>query len=196
MKAVVAAPATKSGRPKMSTRKSLLVVTPNTTLLSIAEMRRRRAMSRGFAVGDNLCQHRVVERRNRLAARNAGVDAHALAARRPPHFDAADRWQEAGGRVLRIEPRFDRVTAESSHLPGGRAGARPRRCGFAARTRSSPVVEFGDGMLDLQPGVHLEEIELALGVEQKFNRPRAAIFYRARRFDSGPAHFFAQVRPS
>ena len=47
---------------------------------------------------------------------------------------------------------------------------------------------FGDWMFDLQPRVHLQKVEVAILVEKKFDRTRADIVHRARRFDGNLAH--------
>jgi hypothetical protein len=44
---------------------------------------------------------------------------------------------------------------------------------------------LGHGMLDLEPGVHLEEVEGAFGVEQELDRPRVLVACGTRRRDSG-----------
>ena len=55
------------------------------------------------------------------------------------------------------------------------------------------VDQLGDRMLDLDAGVHLEEIERAVGREQKLAGPRAAICHRLGRGDRGGAHPLAEL---
>jgi hypothetical protein len=59
------------------------------------------------AMGDDLGDHRVVERRDFAALLDAGVDAPAFRPAEAEQFELADRGQEAPGRVFGIEPRFD-----------------------------------------------------------------------------------------
>ena len=47
-------------------------------------------------------------------------------------------------------------------------------------------------MLDLDAGVHLEEIEAAVVGEQEFDRPRADVADRRRGLDGGPADLRAK----
>ena len=70
---------------------------------------------------------------------------------------------------------------------------------LAARDAELPFdeVEAGDRlghrMLDLQAGVHLEEVEGAVGAQQELDRAGAAIADRLGRGDRGRAHACAQV---
>ncbi len=51
---------------------------------------------------------------------------------------------------------------------------------------------FGDGVFDLQPGVHLHEIELAIG-EQEFHGARADVADFGRHQKSGGTHALANL---
>ena len=53
---------------------------------------------------------------------------------------------------------------------------------------------FGHRVLYLQPGIHLQKIKLATGIEQKLHRARAYIIHRPRRLYCSGAHRFAQLR--
>ena len=56
---------------------------------------------------------------------------------------------------------------------------------------------LGDGMLDLQPGVHLQKVEarvVAAAFDEELDRSRVAIAGRARRGDGGFTHSATQVR--
>ena len=48
-------------------------------------------------------------------------------------------------------------------------------------------------MLDLEPGVHLEEVETALGVEQELDGAGADVAHRRRGFHRGRAHGATQL---
>src|SRR5436190_2412914 len=52
---------------------------------------------------------------------------------------------------------------------------------------------FGDGVLDLDPRVHLEEEVLAFGCQETFDRARAAIARRPRSVDGDPSDPRAEI---
>ncbi len=55
--------------------------------------------------------------------------------------------------------------------------------------------QLGDGMLDLQAGVHLQEIKIArIRFDDKFDRPGVVIIHSLCRGDRGFSHFFTQLR--
>ena len=107
--------------------------------------------------------------------------------RRSPHIDPAGLRQEAGIGVLGVEPDLDRVALQAHLLLGERQR-------LAARDPELPFdqVEAGDRlghrMLDLQAGVHLEEVEGAVGAQQELDRAGAAIADRPGRRDGRRAH--------
>ena len=90
------------------------------------------------------------------------------------------------------------------HSTRGRAASRGVESSqaFAARDPDLPAdqVEAGDHlghrMLDLQPGVHLEEVERALGVEQELHRCPAVVADGARDGGRGGGHARAGRRGS
>jgi hypothetical protein len=127
-------------------------------------------------VHDQLGDHRVVMRRDRVARPDAGLGPHALGKvemRQPP-----DRRQESLRRVLGIEPRLEGVAAQPQFLL-------PLRQRLA---RGHPQLPFhqilaghrlGHRMLDLQTGVHLHEPEPvgaqpARAVDDELDRARPA----------------------
>ena len=57
-----------------------------------------------------------------------------------------------------------------------------------------PRDQLGDRVLDLQPGVHLQEVEVPVGVEEELDRPRALVANRLRGGHAGGSHLFAQLR--
>ena len=52
---------------------------------------------------------------------------------------------------------------------------------------------LGDGMLDLDAGIHLDEVERAGRIEQEFDGAGIDVIHRRGRLDGGLAHPFAQV---
>ena len=53
---------------------------------------------------------------------------------------------------------------------------------------------LGDGVLDLDARVHLDEVKVACVIDQKLHRPGILITDRLRQLHRGVAHFFAQRR--
>jgi hypothetical protein len=108
-----------------------------------------------------------------------------------PHLDLAGLGEEPL-RVLRIDPQLDgvpgrgeRVQVDARRL----AGRYPDLLGDQVHA----VHRLGDRVLDLQPGVHLEEVEPAADrVEQELHRPRAAVADGLGGAHGGGAHPFAQ----
>ncbi|MNT21260.1 hypothetical protein D3C72_1565950 [compost metagenome] len=66
----------------------------------------------GRAVGDDLAQHRIVERTDVLPLRQPMVDAYAALQRRFPGGDAPGLRNKALGRVFGIQAHFHGVTAD------------------------------------------------------------------------------------
>ena len=120
--------------------------------------------------GDDLGQHRVEPAADLAAELDPGVDADALAGGPGECLDPPGRREEAGVGILGIEPDLDGV-------PGGDAG----RLGQAqALTGGDPQLigdqvaaghELRDGVLHLEPRVHLEEDRFATLVEQELAGP-------------------------
>ena len=57
----------------------------------------------------------------------------------------------------------------------------------------APVNLLGDRVLHLDAGVHLDEIIMALVIDQEFHRARVLIADRLRQLDRGMAHLLAQA---
>ena len=122
-------------------RNSTLLATPT---IRYCGQRRAHARQRRGAIGavdDQLGDHRVVERRDRVALLDAGVDAHAVALRRRREVDAACR-STAGSRGRdprrRCAPRSrGRRSPARSCVSGSGSPAATRSC---HSTRSRPVI--------------------------------------------------------
>jgi hypothetical protein len=113
----------------------------------------------GFVPDDKLGDHRVVVRRDFVILLDAGIDPHIERLGRRREVDqAADRRQEALVRVLCINPRFQRMAADRQLLL-----AQGQRLAGTDLQLPLDQVQAGDHfrhrMLDLQPRVHLHEIE-------------------------------------
>src|ERR1035441_10354074 len=146
------------------------------------------ARDRGVAritVRDELTNQRVIVRRDAVARIDVAVDANAGAAGRMPELDRSGRGHERA-RILGVDAAFDGVAAEL-HI-GLRVGQL-----LAGRDRELRLDQidtgnqFGHRMFDLNPRIHLNEIELAILV-QELERARTAITDRAARLDAALTH--------
>ena len=149
--------------------------------------------ARGLAVrtpGDDLAEHRVEGRAHDLAGLEGGVDADTAGSGlrsttvgalgegrgRPSHqLGGAGLRQEAAEGVLGVDPRLDRVPldgdvvlGEAERLAGGHPELQLDQVDALA---ADPHDLLGDRVLDLEAGVHLEEVDLArVAVEQELDR--------------------------
>ena len=141
---------------------------------------------------DELRDHRVVEARDRRALRDAGVDPHAGPGRLPVPGDRARRRHEPVGRVLRVYAALDRVAGEP-HV-GLRPAQRPAACDpDLLADEVEPGHHLGHRVLHLEPGVHLEEVVGAVGVEQALDRARVRVPDRPGGVDGDRADALAQL---
>ncbi len=109
------------------------------------------------AVGDDLGDHRVEVRGDRVALADAGVDAYPRPGRQDQAGDAAGRGREVSVRVLGVQPCLDGVPGLGLPVPDeAPAGRHVQLHPHQVDARG----QFGDGVLDLQARVHLEEREL------------------------------------
>ena len=104
--------------------------------------------------------------------RRHGVDADAGPERRNEAGERAGRGQEVARGILGVQPHLDRVAAKLGSAGRGQA--------LAGRDSKLPLgevdagKELGDGVLDLEAGVHLDEVEPIRG-EEELERPGAAV---------------------
>src|SRR5258706_1599349 len=119
------------------------------------------------------------------------IDTDARPARRMVGGDAARRGHERLG-IFGVDAAFDRVTpAHDVALPERELLA--RRDAKLLLHQVDTRDQLGDRMLDLDARVHLDEVELAF-LEEKLERPGAAIFDLATRFDRALADAREQAR--
>ena len=153
-----------------------------------------------LAPDDELGDHRVVMRRDRIALADAAVDAHRCrlpvgigadreldCSRRTQMHQRAGRGQKSAVRVLGIDPHFNCMATRGERVL--QAG-QPLAAGHAQLPLDQIQASdhFGDRMLDLQAGVHLHEVEGAAGIHDEFDRAGADIADRARRRHRCLAH--------
>ena len=147
-------------------RNATLVATPTISYSASASREAPQRRRPVLAVDDQLRDHRVVVRRDLVARANAGVHAHRRALRRRAQVrERADRRQEAALRILGVDARLDR-------MPGERELVLALRQRLARRDAELPFDEvlagdhLGDRMLDLEPRVHLHEVERAVAANE------------------------------
>ena len=137
------------------------------------------------AVDDQLGDHAVVIGRDRIAGVQPAIDPDMHPAGRVVIGDLAGAGREIE-RVFGVDPAFDRVALELDFVLRDRQ--RLARCDtdlFADQV--DPGDHFGDRVLDLQAGVHFDEIELAV-FPQEFDRAGTAIAHVAHRLRADLAH--------
>ena len=164
MKPVESRPSRQRGWRISAARKGMLCWMPSMTKLSSASAIASMACGARRRPGAELGDHRIVEDRNLRALGDAGVVADdgvagATLRRRPVARQPADRGQEVAERVFGIEPALDRPAVQ----PNVVLRDRQRLAGGDADHLLDQVDagdEFGHRMLDLQPRVHLKEIEV------------------------------------
>src|SRR5476651_1493207 len=125
-----------------------------------------------LGVDDQLARQAVVEGRDAVAGIDRGIEAHAQPAWGVELSDGAGRGAEGEG-IFRIDAAFDGMALEHDVLLG-----EAQRCAGGDADLLAHDIDAGDRladrMLDLQAGIHFDEIEVAVFVEE-FNRAGAQI---------------------
>ena len=132
------------------------------------------------APGDDLGDHRVVVGWDDVALRNAGVDADAGAERELQQSHGARRGRKPVVGVLRVEPGLDGVAElrGAFAVEGTAAGDEDLQL-----DQVDAGGDFGDRVLDLQPGVDLEEREgFLIRLVEVFHGAGAAVSGGADKF--------------
>ena len=134
---------------------------------------------------DDLGDHGVVVGRDDVADRDAGVDADPRPGRQPQQLHRPGRGGEVVLGVLGVEPGLDRVP-----VLGRRVALQPAPGGDVELQLDDVQAggRLGDRVLDLQPGVDLEEGEQLLGrLVQELHGARAHVARRPhQRAGRGP----------
>ncbi len=100
---------------------------------------------------------------------------------------APGRGQEALVGILGVDARLDRMAGDGELV----LRSRQRLAEGDAQLpldQVEPGDHLGHRVLDLQPRVHLHEIEAAVGMGDELDRARADVADRLRRFDGGLPH--------
>ncbi|KFB67915.1 MAG: hypothetical protein CAPSK01_002503 [Candidatus Accumulibacter vicinus] len=145
-------------------------------------------------MANQLGNHRVVVHRNLAAFEDAGIDTDLSFGRlrRPVLDQAAHRGQKAAERVLGVDPALDRPAIGLDVLL-------PERQGFAGSDTDHQFDEvdagdhFGHRMLDLQAGVHFEEVERLVRADDELDGARALIVHGLGERDRLLAHRLADA---
>ncbi len=126
------------------------------------------------AVDDELGDHGVVVRRDAVAGDDVGIDADAGAAGDFEAFDLSRARHESSAPVLGVDPAFDGVAVDFDiALPEGQFFA---ACDAEAGGDDIDAGDhLGDGVLDLDAGVDLEEVEVLLLVHEEFDGGGAGV---------------------
>src|SRR5882672_5177572 len=143
------------------------------------------------AVGDDLADHGVVERRHVVAGVDVAVDPNAGTAGRMPETDGPGRRHEGLG-VLGVDAAFHRMAANLDVV----LAVRQWLARGDEQLRFDDVDaghELGHGMLDLNARVHFDEIEFVVLV-QELERARVAITDFPARSGAAFAHGLALLR--
>ena len=144
------------------------------------------------AIGDDLGDHRVVIRGDFAVLLDARVDTDAvLRTGRAKH--RARLRAETIIRIFRAKPRLDGMAAKRNLiLPQGKR--------LACRDAQLPFHEIearhhlGDRMLDLEPGVHFQEVDVQIRIRDELHGARVLVSDRPRRLDRVAGQLFAKGR--
>ena len=135
--------------------------------------RARNGLLAVLAPHNQLRDHRVEGSRDRTAFGDAAVPAHVLPLRRNQAQNRAGGRKIARGGIFSVDAQFDGVATGGD----GRLLQRQRLAGGDGQLLGHQIDAgdlFRDRVLDLQPGVHLEEEEFPLAIDE-LHRSRAAI---------------------
>ena len=139
-----------------------------------------------------LGHQRVVVGRQGVAAVQAGVHPDAAAPRQMQEVDLARAGLEVVGGVLGVDPALDGVAPEGDLLLGVGQG-QPRGDADLLPHQVHPGDEFSDRVLHLDPGVHLDEIEVAVGVQHELDGAGVLVVGRFGGGHGGRAHLLPQL---
>ena len=128
-----------------------------------------------------------------IAGAHASVEPQAFSLGRGELVQGAGLRSKAVGRVFGVQAHFDGMAIEFDLFLGQRqwpAFSHHQLPGYQVL----PGDQFGDRVLYLQAGVHFQEVEIAVFVNQELHGTGAFVTAGQGRFDGGFAHGFAQFR--
>ena len=153
-----------SGSSRSAWKSGVVVSMPSTMSSESARRRRASASVAGAAVDDQLADQAVVVGRDGVAVVDGAVHAHAEAAGGVVGADLAGRGLEVR-QLLGVDPALDGV-AGGLELGLGEGHRQAGGDADLLLDEVDVVDRLGDRMLDLEAGVHLDEVELAVLVEE------------------------------
>src|SRR6267142_340711 len=124
-------------------------------------------------VNDELGYQRIVMRRNDVLGVGSRIDAHAGTARGIPGRDLPRR-RFVCNRILGIDAAFERMAPELNILLAVRQTVAGSDKDLIA-DKIDPGHEFGHGVLDLNPRIHLHEVELLFFVHKELEGPHVRV---------------------
>ena len=151
-----------------------------------------------IAVGDQLGDHRVVERRDLVAFLDPGFDPAFVA--QVEMLEPPDARQEALRRVLGIQPRLDRPAVDAAARPASSAASPRSPRAVAIRPGRRPVISSVTGCSTCsRVFISMNQMRSArrpfAGVGDELDRPRAFVIDRLRRLTAAP-HTASRVASS
>src|SRR5262249_4867826 len=142
---------------------------------------------------DQFAEQRVILHGNGPAFVDALVETNARAGWRVPGNDFSGRRKEIVVGIFGVKADFHGMAARRDGLPG-KWQAMIGGDGDWEFYEVEPGDLFGDGMLHLEAGVYLEEIEIEVGIHQKFHGSGVCVTARASKANGGFTHFATQIR--
>eukprot|EP01132_Coremiostelium_polycephalum_P015185 gene15184-biopygen7409 len=198
----------KAARPRMATGErcseqnlaQIIAVGFHAVQLAVAQglMQIQACLFAGRRPGDELGDHRVEVGRNLATGLHPRVDAQAFSDREVHIRQKPRAWLKLPARIFGVQACLNRVAVRLQlqfpqwrHFPGGQLH-------HPAHQVHAPHL-LGDAMFHLQPGVHFQKIEAAIGaIKDKFHGAGAAVIHCLGQGDGGTAqlirHAVGQVR--
>ncbi len=145
-----------------------------------------------WADGNQFSDHRIVERRDGVAAVDVRVHPDADAAGGVVKVDRAGGGSEIVGGILRVDAEFDGVSQGAKVIEFGAEA-------FAGSDfdllfdQVDPVDLFGHRMFDLDAGIHFEKVKVTGIINEELHRTGVFVLNGFGQFDGGFPHAFAEI---
>ena len=145
-----------------------------------------------WADGYQFSDHRIVERRDGVAAVDVRVHPDADAAGGVVKVDRAGGGSEIVGGIFRIDAEFDGVSQGAKVIEFGAEA-------FAGSDfdllfdQVDPVDLFGHRMFDLDTGIHFEKVKVAGIINEELHRTGIFVLNGLGQFDGGFPHPFTEI---
>ncbi len=139
------------------------------------------------AVNDDLCDERIVVRKNLTVGMSRRIDSHAGASGQMEGIDFSRRRHESIG-VFSIDSTFDTRTIKGDILLGEANRLAAGNLNLLLH-QIDPRHHFRHWMLDLDPGVHFHEVEVIILIEKKLHRTRTDVAHGLCSINGDLSHF-------